>query len=88
MAFKSPVDLANNIVEPSLRERWNKYLKYGMRGTNPDKWNVEIQEIEKMLPFKDDAEHKLWLDRGTAWKGEPEWLDQTNELIDRYERNK
>ena len=68
----------------NLRERWNDYIDFGIGdGERPEMWNDEIIDIEKQLPFKDQAEHDLWLNRGSAWKGEPEWLDQTEELLTR-----
>lgn len=83
--FKSPLTQAK-ALNPSLRDRWNKYIKYGIgSGTNVDKWNKEIEEIESQLPFADQKEHDRWLDLGVAWKGEPEWLDLTDELLKRAE---
>ena len=87
MAFKTPVDLANNIVEPSLRERWNKYLKYGQRGSAIDKWNQEIQDIETLLPFKDQEEHDVWSNWGSDYRGSQDLLDLTNAIISRQEPN-
>ena len=71
----------------TLRQRYNDYLRYGFSGKDPEKWNKEIEFIESKLPFKDEEEHKSWLDKGTAWKGEPEWVNMTNELIDRYNKS-
>lgn len=91
---KALVDVVNNyaetyrspslyINEPSLKDRFDKYIKYGFSGKNVDKWNKEIEDIESQMPFKDKAEHDKWLDMSAAWKGEPEWLDMTYDIIKR-----
>lgn len=84
--FKTPIEQAQNLTKtPSTREKWNKYLKYGLRGTNPKKWNSTIEEIESELPFANEIEHQKWIDLGSLWKGEPEWLNLTEELLKRQE---
>lgn len=86
--FDNPKDKQNALnrldrVYPSLKDRFDKYIKYGFRGNNVDKWNKEIEDIESQMPFKDKAEHDKWLDMSAAWKGEPEWLDMTYDIIKR-----
>lgn len=71
----------------TLRQRYNDYLRNGFSGKNTDKWNKEIEFIESKLPFKDEQEHQKWLDMASNWKGEPEWINMTNELIDRYNKS-
>lgn len=71
----------------TLRQRYNEYLKNGFSGKDIDKWNEEIEFIESKLPFKDEQEHQKWLDMASNWKGEPEWINMTNELIDRYNKS-
>ena len=83
--FKNPAQQANDMAKKSLRERWNKYFKYGMRGTNVDKWNKELEDIENELQFNDDEEHDKWLQMSDIWKGESEWPDMTSEIISRGE---
>lgn len=74
---------------PTLRDRWNKYINEGIgSGDNVDYWNQELEDIETLLPFKDQKEHDTWLNQGAAWKGEPEWLDLTEQLIKKYEGGK
>ena len=74
--------------EPLLttREKWKKYLDYGMRGTNIDHWNKVYGQIESELPFESQAEHDAWLDKGSTWKGEPEWPEMTNKILDRIDK--
>lgn len=76
-------ELVEEATQPSLKERFDKYIKYGFSGKNVDKWNKEIEDIESQMPFKDKAEHDKWLDMSAAWKGEPEWLDMTYDIIKR-----
>lgn len=84
--FKTPLEQANSMTsKPSLRSRWDKYLKYGFRGANPERWNKEIEDIESQLQFANDEEHDKWLQMSDIWKGESEWPDMTSEIISRSE---
>lgn len=80
-------ELVKESQEPTLRERWNKYLKYGMRGTNVDKWNKEMEYLDSKLPFKNKEEHDKWVQMGDVWKGDSEWLEMTDEILKRTEPN-
>lgn len=85
--YKSPLDQVNAIAPESTRSKWNRYFKHIGDG-NPrtvDKYNRLIEEIESEMPFENDDEHKKWLDLGASWKGEPEWLDLTENLLQRGE---
>lgn len=83
--FKSPLAQSESLM-PSLRDRWNRYLDKGIgAGENIDYWNKEIEDIESKLPFENDEEHKKWLDLSATWKGEPEWPELTNKILDRID---
>lgn len=80
------VTKSGEVFKPNktLRDRWNRYLKSGFSGKNIDYWNREIQDISDHLPFADQVEKEKWLNQAATWMGEPEWIDFTNSLIDRY----
>lgn len=83
--FKNPLEQANSIAPETTRSKWNRYFKHIGDG-NPrtvDKYNKLIEEIESELPFKNQEEHDKWSNLGAAWKGEPEWLDLTDEILSR-----
>lgn len=66
-----------------LRNRFNKWLENYEKGENTDYWNDEIQEIENLMRFKNQEEHNKWLDLGSTWMGEPEWINLTNKILSR-----
>lgn len=84
--FKNPIEQANSISSPSLRERWNRYLDNGFDGDDTDYWNDEIIDIESQLPFISRAEHDDWLHQGSIWKGEPGWPALTDKILKRIDK--
>lgn len=76
------------LVERPLKEQWENYLDNGFNGELNDYWKSELEEIENKLPFKNKSEHDHWLQLGLTWNGESEWLEFTDELIQRYQKEK
>ena len=79
--FKSPLAQANALKPETTRSKWNRYLKNGFKGTNVDKYNALIGEIESELPFESEEQHQKWLDLGSTWTGEDEWPSLTESLL-------
>lgn len=81
---------SKNIVEKgnkTTKEKWDEYINNGFNGDNVEYYNNLIQEIENELPFKNQQEHDKWLDMGMSWNGEQEWLDMTEEIISRQDKD-
>lgn len=77
--------------KPTLREQWDSWKR--MKDTGSDysiKKNNRILNAvsEGIKPYVSPEEHDKWLDDGMAWKGEPQWLDKTDEYIKRVESGK
>lgn len=77
--------------QPTIREQWDSWKR--MKDTGSD---YSIKKNNKLLnavaegikPYVSPEEHDKWLDDGMGWKGEPQWLDKTDEYIKRVESGK
>lgn len=79
---KTPTPIIEKLT-PTLREQWDDYFKNSFNGDDPHYYNGLIAEIEAQLPFENEEQHKKWLELGSAWRGEPEWPQMTNDLVDK-----
>ena len=73
-----------------LKKQWADYIENAWNENTEDhidKYNNLLIEIESQLPFKDRAEHDLWLDLGDTYMGDDKWLDLTKKIISRLHHN-
>lgn len=82
-SLKQGIDSLKETPQQDLKTRFNKWLKGQSTGNNPEKWNKEIGEIEKLLPFKDQEEHNKWLQLGSTFTDPSEYQTFTHGIIDR-----
>ena len=76
--------------KPTLREQWDSWKR--MKDTGSDysikKNNRLLNAVaEGIKPYVSPEEHDKWLDDGMAWKGEPQWLDDTEKYLKRIDDN-
>lgn len=88
--FKSPLEQVNALAPETTRSKWNRFLKYGMRGGSPktiDKYNKLLEEVEGEFKFKDQAEHDIWSNWLSDYRGSQDLLDLSDAILSRGEPN-